>query len=276
MRIALMTCAVALALAFPHEAAAQMRPGQPQVLKPAPRHTPPESTPWAALRERLGARNRVMLFWESQLEDELATGYREVETLDRRVQGNAAQVAGVASTYDGAVGVSVAGAEASLHQRGEKFTEGQGPARTALSADARAMQSEFMAQLRQGGVRFIDRTLATRLTGMDVEGERPNVHAIETQALVGHADYLVEVTSRIDASTTSGRRFHVALRDVTSGETLVDFDTSAEPGEAAPQPWVAGANGFERATPKAATSTDTARVLADETGRHLADALVHR
>lgn len=276
MRIALMTCAISMALAVPHGAVAQMRPGQPQVLKSASRPAPHVATPWAALREQLGPRNRVMLFWEAQLESDVATSYKEVETLDRRVHGNAAQVAGVANTYDGAVGVSVAGADAHLHQRSEKFTEGEGPARTALSGEAQAMQSEFMAQLRQGGVRFIDRTLATRLTGMDVEGERPNVHAIETKALVGHADYLIEVTSRADDEAASGRRFHVALRDVASGETLVDFDTDAAPGEAGPQPWTTGANGFERATAKAPTMTDAARVLALETGRQMANVLVRR
>lgn len=276
MRIALMTCAISMALAVPHGAVAQMRPGQPQVLKSAPRPVPHVATPWAALREQLGARNRVMLFWEAQLESDVATSYKEVETLDRRVHGNAAQVAGVANTYDGAVGVSVAGADAHLHQRSEKFTEGEGPARTALSGDAQAMQSEFMAQLRQGGVRFIDRTLATRLAGIDAGGERPNVHAIETQALVGHADYLIEVTSRADDAAASGRRFHVALRDVASGETLVDFDTDAAPGEAGPQPWTTGANGFERATAKAPTMTDAARVLAIETGRQMANVLVRR
>jgi len=276
MRIALMTCAVSLALAVSYGAAAQMRPGQPQVLKSSPRPAPHVATPWAALREQLGPRNRVMLFWEAQLESDVATSYREVETLDRRVHGNAAQVAGVANTYDGAVGVSIAGADAHLHQRSEKFTEGEGPARTALSGEAQKMQSEFMAQLRQGGVRFIDRTLATRLTGMDVEGERPNVHAIETQALVGHADYLIEVTSRTDDEAASGRRFHVALRDVASGETLVDFDTQAEAGETGPQPWTTGANGFERATPEAPTMADAARMLAIETGRQMANVLVRR
>lgn len=276
MRSALMACVISMALAVPHGAVAQMRPGQPQVLTPAPRVAAPSATPWAALRQQLGTRNRVMLFWEAQLEGDVATRYRDVETLDRRVHGNAAQVAGVASTYDGAVGVSVAGADAHLHQRSEKFTEGEGPARTALSGEAQAMQSEFMAQLRQGGVRFIDRTLATRLAAIDVDSERPNVHAIETQALVGHADYLIEVTSRADDEAASGRRFHVALRDVASGETLVDFDTQAAPGDAAPQPWSAGANGFERAAAKAPTMTDAARVLAIETGRQMANVLVRR
>ena len=83
----------------------------------------------------------------------------------------------------GPVGVAVAGAQAHLHQRSESFVEGEGPAHAALSADDRSMQSVFMSELRQGGVRFIDRTLATRLAGQAVQGERPNLHAIETGAL---------------------------------------------------------------------------------------------
>lgn len=276
MRIALMAGAVIAALAATADTAAQMRPGQPQVLTPAPKAVPLASTPWAALRERLGPRNRVMLFWESELAAEVNTRYRDVDTLDRRVHGNAAQVAAVSERYDGAVGVAVAGADAHLHERSESFVEGEGPARTALSGEARSLQAEFMAQLRQGGVRFIDRTLATRLAGRGADGERPNVHAIETEALVGHADYLMEVTSRSDGDSASGRRYHVALRSIATGETLFDFDTAAEPGESAPGAYVAGPNGFERAAPKAAAPTEAARLLALETGRQMANAMVRR
>jgi len=272
MRTAFLTCAAVLSLAAPPGAAAQMRPGQPEVLTPPPRYAPPAATPWAALRDRLGARNRVMLFWESELDGAIATRYRDVETLDRRVHVDAARVGAVEDRYYGSVDVSVAGGSAHLHERREAFTEDDAPARPSLSAGARGLESAFMAELREGGVRFIDRTLATRLAGRSVEGERPNAHAVETQGLVGHADYLLEVRS---LGVGSGR-FHVALRDVASGETLVDFETRAETTDAGPQPWVATAGGFERGTPPAATPADTARVLALETGHHLADALVRR
>lgn len=276
MRTVLIACALAAAFALAADAGAQMRPGQPRVLTPPPRESAPAVTPWLDLRAGLGTRNRVMLFWESELDGGVSTRYREVETLDREVRGRAAQVGAAEHHYGGSTEVAVAGGEAHLHERRERFTEGEGPVRGTLSGDARGLQSEFMAQLRQGGVRFIDRTLATRLAGMSVQGERPNVHAIETQGLVGHADYLMEVSSRADFEAASGRRFHVALRDVASGETLVDFETPADPPEAGPQPWVATASGFERATAPAATPADVARMLALETGRHLADTLVLR
>ncbi|KRG70527.1 hypothetical protein [Pseudoxanthomonas dokdonensis] len=267
---------IAATLALSFAASAQMRPGQPQVLSPAAAPTQQENTPWAALRGRLGSHNRVMLFWESTLDDSVSTRYRDVQTLDRQVHGNAAQVDGVIDSAAGPLGVAVAGGNAHLHQRSESFVEGEGPAHARLSADARAMQSVFMAQLRQGGVRFIDRALATRLAGGTVEGERPNVHAIETRALTGHADYLMEVTSSADADARSGRRFHVSLRSVSDGETVVDFDTSADTGSPATMAYVATANGFERGTPTPASEADTARVLATETGRRMADAMVRR
>jgi hypothetical protein len=275
MRLA-MTCAVSVALMFTADAAAQMRAGQPQVLAPTPRSAPQAVTPWSVLRGKLGTRNRVMLLWDAELDSEVNTRYREVETLDRRVQGAAAQVDGVVDSASGPVGVAVAGGSAQLQQRSEKFVEGDAPSRTSLSAGERAMQSEFMAQLRQGGVRFIDRTLATRLAGKSVQGDRPNVHAIETQALVGHADYLMEVSSVADAQVQSGRRYHVSLRSVANGEILLDFDTAADVDDAGVLPYVAGAGGFERAAPPAPTSADTARVLARETGRRMADMPVAR
>ncbi|HEY5849587.1 MAG TPA: hypothetical protein VIT62_02295 [Lysobacter sp.] len=277
MRLAMLTCAVSVALMFTADAAAQMRAGQPQVLTPTPRSAPQAVSPWSALRGRLGTRNRVMLLWDAELDSEVNTRYREVETLDRRVQGAAAQVDGVVDSAAGPVGVAVAGGSAQLQQRTEKFVEGAAPSRTSLSAGERAMQSEFMEQLRQGGVRFIDRTLATRLAGKSVQGDRPNVHAIETQALIGHADYLMEVTSVADAQVQSGRRYHVSLRAVANGEILVDFDTAADVADAGPLPYVAaGAGGFERAEPPAPTSADTARVLARETGRRMVDMQVRR
>lgn len=271
-----LACAATAGLAVPAVTGAQMRPGQPTVLTPAARPVQQVATPWTALRGRLGARNRVMLFWESTLDDAVSTRYRDVETLDRRVHGNAAQVDGVVDGSSGPVGVAVAGAQAHLHQRSESFVEGEGPAHAALSADARSMQSVFMSELRQGGVRFIDRTLATRLAGQSVQGERPNLHAIETGALVGHADFLMEVTSSADGNAASGRRFHVSLRSIATGETLLDFDTPADAGEPAVRPYVATAGGFERGTAAPATQADTARVLANETGHRMADAMVRR
>jgi len=271
-----LACAVAAGLAVPTTAVAQMRPGQPTVLAPTVRPVQQVASPWTALRGRLGSRNRVMLFWESTLDDAVSTRYRDVDTLDRRVHGNAAQVDGVVDGNNGPVGVAVAGAQAHLHQRSESFVEGDGPAHAALSADARSMQSVFMAELRQGGVRFIDRALATRLAGQSAQGDRPNLHAIETGALVGHADFLMEVTSTADGDAASGRRFHVSLRSLATGETLMDFDTPADAGEPALRPYVATAGGFERGAQAPVTQADTARVLANETGHRMADAMVRR
>lgn len=275
MRTVLIASALALILvmtlpADSSGAAAQMRPGQPQVLTPAREAPATIATPWNELRQRLAARNRVMLFWEDGLDGGVATRYREVETLDRQVHGKAAQVGVVAHHYDGSTGVAAAGARAHLHERRERYTEDDAPVAGALSDQARSLQSEFMAELRQGGVRFIDRTLATRLAGMSVQGERPNAHAIEMHGLVDHADYLMEVSSRSAPDAASGRRFHVALRDLASGETVVDFETAAEPAQGGPRPWVATGSGFERAEDPVASDAEVARLLAIETGRQMA------
>ena len=275
MRIPLIACALPLVLAA-LPAASQMRAGQPEVLAPAPRHVPHEPPPWDALRARLGKRDRVMLLWEDELDAAVATRYREVETLDRRVHGQAAGVMASERGYYGDAAVAVAGADAHVHERRERFADDDAPMATPLATGERELQAQFMTQMRQGGLRFIDRTLATRLTGVAAGDGRPNVHAIETRALSAHADYVMEVTSHADGESGSGRRYRVALRDTGSGETLLDFDSAARPSDGGPRSWVATANGFERAEAPAIAPADVARTLALETGRRLADALVRR
>lgn len=246
-----------------------MRPGQPQVLVPEVQATPAAVLPWDGLRSRLGRRNRVMLFWEAELDGSVGTRYREVETRDRHDHARAARMDGVAMTYDGPVGVSVAGGQSGSHERRERFLEAEGPDMTRARGEARQLETLFMEQLRQGGVRFIDRTLATRLTARNVEGERPNVHALEARALAGHADYLLQVTSSPQPGTASGRDFHVVLQAIDSGETLLAFDTPALPPDPGPGAYVGTSSGFRRALPPAPGPADIARVLAIETAERM-------
>ena len=259
----------------PAAAQASMRPGQPQVIAQQRAPAVAAHAPWDSLRRQLGTRNRVMLFWDSELDDAVSTRYREVETVDRSSRASAAQADGVTYTHAGPVGMTVAGASAGTHQRTERFLEADVPSGPRARGESRSIQSQFMDHLRQGGVRFIDRTLATRLAGQSVEDERPNVHAIETRALAGHADYLMQVTSEADPGTASGRSFHVTLLSVASGETLLQFETPAETEPAAPGRYVATANGFERETPQRDGVADTARALALETARRM-DGALHR
>jgi len=249
------------------------RAGQPVVLGPAAAPETAEALPWEALRQQLGKRNRGMLFWEAELEGEVATRYREVETLDRHGHAAVTRSEGVDRDRYGHVGTSVAGADAGMHQRSERFLEAEAPAAPRVEGESRQIRAHFMEQLRQGGVRFIDRALATRLAGAAVEGERPNVHAIETRALAGHADYLLQVTSAVDLQSASGRAFHVVLLDVADGGTVLEFHPQAAPPAAAPGRYVATANGFERQAAAAPGLADVARGLALETARRMQGAL---
>ena len=90
-----------------------MRPGQPQVIAQQRAPAVAAHAPWDSLRRQLGTRNRVMLFWDSELDDAVSTRYREVETVDRSSRASAAQADGVAYTHAGPVGMTVAGASGS-------------------------------------------------------------------------------------------------------------------------------------------------------------------
>ncbi len=246
-----------------------MRSGQPQVLVPELVPAPVVATPWASLRDRLGERNRVMLFWESELESTVATRYREVTTVDRHDHVSAGRLDGVAYTREGPVGVSLAGGRSGTHERQERFAEAETPAAPSVHGESRQIRTHFMEQLRQGGVRFVDRTLATRLAAATAEGDRPNVHAIETRALAGHADFLLQVTSTADDQSGSGRDFHVVLLAVDSGEALLAFNTPAAPHVQAPGRYQAASAGFVRGVPAAPLPADIGRVLALETAQRI-------
>ena len=136
------------------------RAGQPVVLGPAAAPETAEALPWEALRQQLGKRNRVMLFWEAELEGEVATRYREVETLDRHGHAAVTRSEGVDRDRYGHVGTSVAGADAGMHQRSERFLEAEAPAAPRVEGESRQIRAHFMEQLRQGAVGLMQLGLA--------------------------------------------------------------------------------------------------------------------
>ena len=231
------------------------RPGQAPVLSPKIETAPEQVTPWEALRRKLGTRNRIMLFWENELDTAVNTHYSDIETVERSghidADHNREHVHGTGDVY----------------QVTQRYINGQAPVNERARGDSRQMQSIFMQGLNQGGVRFIDRTLATRLAGSTVDGERPNVHAIETKALINHADYLMQVI------TESSGLFHVEVISIKNGETLLTFETSATPAAPPKQKYIATSQGYQRAATPLANANQISEQLAIETGRGLASAL---
>ncbi len=222
------------------------RPGQPETLAPAP---PPPSTVWAEPQSELIRHGspRFLVFWEIELHDDATTQYRDVDAERIRISTSKSRRAGVAE----------------VDARRERYTEpSTDPSKR--SDDASLLETTFTNELRRGGVRFVDRSLAIRLQGEGItSGERVNTASLETAALRRHANYLLQVTSRRNGEAP--RVFRVSVRDLETGEVRLDFELGTT-GEAAGLRYVATDGGFE---PVPSTEADHVRALAREAGERL-------
>jgi hypothetical protein len=99
-----------------------------------------------------------------------------------------------------------------------------------------------------------------------------NVQEIETKALLGNSDLIIEITQFSDDDSARGVSFKVVCRDIRNARILASFRTTAEP-PAKPLPYVAGPNGFERAKPRAPRPYEVGRELAVELMGRLAAVL---
>lgn len=276
--------AIVVTLGFAAPAAAQyrdepvtngaMRDGLPAVMD-AP---PPEADPSIATRSRFSsayarARSpRFVIFWNRAFTDEVATAYEGYARTDARSRSS-----GEASSesYDGeSYGEYSDRSRSTVETRvGTRRVDSGRRDTAAPEAVDFDVEQAFTGALSAAGARLIDRTSILRTTGMERgAGALANVQDIETRAVLGKAEIVLEVVQMDDPRADDGVRFKVVARDVAGGRILVQFATDARP-PVGRMPLVAGASGFVRATPRAAGPRDIGRQLAIETMAQLAGRL---
>ncbi|WP_294320454.1 hypothetical protein [uncultured Sphingomonas sp.] len=197
-----------------------MRAGQPVTLDaPPPAADPDRATidRFAAAYARAG-HPRVALLWNRELTAEVETGREEVATLHvEREPGHLdAELRSTTRSHD-------SGARAAAADEGADFDMERG------LADA----------LSGAGVRLIDRTAILRTGALGAD--TANVQAIETRALLGKAEWTLEVVAMNDG------RWRIVARDLASGQVVARGVSAGRPTPR-PMPWVAGERGFVRAT----------------------------
>jgi hypothetical protein len=140
------------------------------------------------------------------------------------------------------------------------------------------LERAFAADMRRGGVSFVDRALAVRKAAADKHRGGGDSRLIETDAVTGLADWILQVVMVPDADTVLGWAFDVTLRDVKSGVELASVYTQAHPmGLQGPPAWVATPRGFEQHVPKRApTIDDVARALSNDVMDRVAASLDRR
>jgi hypothetical protein len=221
-----------------------MRAGQPMTMDaPPPAADPDRATidRFAAAYGRAG-RPRVALLWNRELTAEVETGREEVSTLT--VDGRSSTNGEVRETLRRRGSLTTANADADHHVEAElrSTTRALDSGARAAAADEGAdfdMERGLADALSGAGVRLIDRTAILRTGALGAD--TTNMQAIETRALLGKAEWTLEVVAMNDG------RWRIVARDLASGQVVARAVSAGRPA-LRPMPWVAGEHGFVRAT----------------------------
>lgn len=217
------------------------RDGQPITLAPPPEAPSQSAVASARFRQayaRAGA-PRIVVFWNKELDDEVASTYKERITADGR-----------------------AVEERIINKRADLVAE---PIEWEV-------ERAFNRMLSTSGVRLVDRKAMMRLQGLADNAQRGvNYQAVETRALVGRVEIMIEVLQTEDKRLAEGISFRVTAKHVRNAEVLADIVSSGKP-PARRMPLVAAdvPGGFARAVQPDATPADIGRQLAVELMNSLA------
>ncbi|HEX8446911.1 MAG TPA: hypothetical protein VF649_09885 [Sphingomonas sp.] len=238
-------------------AQAQYRPDVPEVLEPQPVVDAGASSAgtFRAAYARQGS-PRVALFWNRVLTDEARNQY--VERLNLRSRSGV-----LAARNDDGEGGEAAGA-VSVHEIDATRGTVRAPeaARASMDeVDDWKVGAAFNGVLRAAGVRLIDRSLMMRV-GARQTGQDDNLQAVETSALMGKADVLMEVLQTPDPASPIGYSFRVDIKDILSGAVIASLVEDGENRSPRPGRFVAGPSGFVRSTPAPFDLDDMGRSLA--------------
>lgn len=232
---ALLCTLAAACIAAPSLAASPYREDAPPVMQPPPLAAPVDIITPAIkhfqARYQTTGRPRIALFWNVELVDSLED--QMVKT--RRLSGGTHEsVNSLEETTAGEAGKAklVEGeAKSSIDLTATETTRrisANVKRRTELSErDMWKTETSFTSTMREAGVRFIDRNTILRTSAL-TEGTE-NTRALETRALLGKADLLMEVLMTQDPDAPLGWGFRMNLRNIKTGEDRASLYTEALP-----------------------------------------------
>jgi hypothetical protein len=137
--------------------------------------------------------------------------------------------------------------------------------------------SGFMGPLLNTSVKVLDRSAIMRLTQRDTARKAgaeliSDSQKVESDALIGYADYFAEIIYSSKPGAHLGVEFLVSVKEVSTGRVVAMFRTEGEPPSSEPvTQWVATANGFIEQTAEAESNPkEVGEQLAYETMEALA------
>jgi hypothetical protein len=248
---------LALALAFfaAGAAHAQYRANQPPVLE----H--PTAEPVADRSKeiiegfqsayRAAGAPRIALFWNVLLTDQVVEGTTSSSRIrgedNRTVNRLEQQTAGEAGSSRLIDGDDRRSSDLTIN-RTSRTNDSSKRGMPLAERDAWLLETAFTKALMEGGAELIDRNLMMRITAANVDGGKDrDQRTVESKALLGKADVLLEVLMTRDTDSPLGWGFRCTLREIETGRLRGAFYTHATPVVAKPPAqFQATATGIQR------------------------------
>ncbi|RDV28034.1 hypothetical protein DXV75_03455 [Alteromonas aestuariivivens] len=248
-------CVFSSAQAQVHEAARMLAP-------PASESNEPEDT--GANRAEIlsgfqqvyngAGKPRIAVFWNRQFDDQLSQWFQ----LARRTSSAGVDLSAQDSFQT--EGTDPASYERSVSGQGEvsasdylEVRVGQQQRAGFNEADGFKFASGFTSAFLNVPAKVVDRAAVMRLIQRQQEKQggaedMADVQKIETDSLVGFADYLTEILLTPDSDSETGWAFMVSVKSVQNGQVVAMFHSAAElASKGAPKiSWEATPNGYQK------------------------------
>lgn len=176
-------------------------------------------------------RPKLALFWNRQLSDTLNEWYADTRVVTR-AESN--------STMSGEINLNQSSSDQVSTSIERRVVDPRRP--TVSESFEWEFQDGFLAPFLEAGATVLDRAAIMRLTGVDMN--TTNERTVETRALQGKADYLMEILVAANARSTTGYELRARILDVKTG-AIVAMVNSKNLKEWNPEkPVVATSSGF--------------------------------
>jgi hypothetical protein len=266
--------AAALGIAGLTQAHAQYRAGMPQVVAPPTAQQQPAPRPniaagFAGAYQKAG-RPRILVFWNRELTDSANSRYEDYEKTTVSSQHHRSDSADETITETGKATTSQSdelGTVTTERGTGVRTIDDGGKRVAAKESVDWRLESSFYHPFMAAGVRLVDRNMAIRsIHGGKAEGSWYDAQSLETSALLGKADLLMEIQMTPDDDSPIGSRFRVTIKDVQTGQVRGLLSTRAIPPSDSFTKYVPAAQGFKKVTVSSTPNLeDFAQRLAEET-----------
>lgn len=242
---------------------AQYRDGLPPVAV-----SPPALLPAAAPRVvdsfsevyRSAGRPRIALLWNRAFSDRIQSSTmdmridtestRRINETSRRVLNGPAGPADSSNSRSSSMNLDRTTTSAT-----KRSIESEAPRMPAIAErDSITLQRSFAQEMNRGGVRFIDRAMAIRMTAATRHRTGGDPLLIESDALTTSADLILEIEMIEDREAPMGYGFDIRAKDLRNGIEVASMYSRAIPHPSAMPSgvWVAGKHDYTYQAPSVA------------------------